>query len=70
MKMLRDSKPIVYPTFQAQMDWRDGLDIGYNPYPFKSEYWYRYREAYTALAESERRSLNEIAAMGGEPTGE
>ena len=40
-------KPHLYaPEKQVKIDIGIGRDIGYNPYPIYSDYWYEYRRLY------------------------
>lgn len=46
MKLPRTENHLLHPTIQAKLDFEAGKDIGHNPYPFKSDYWAIYRDAY------------------------
>lgn len=37
------------PCKQAPLDFNIGRDIGYNPYPIYSDYWYEYRAIWFRL---------------------
>ena len=58
------------PIKQAELDYAEGMDIGYNPYPPESDNWVKYRDSWNDCYLKELYADQEIAAMGGEPTGD
>lgn len=66
----RTEQHIFPPKQQAERDWRDeSKDIGHNPFPYLSANWYQYRAAYEDCRGWAMLADQQIAAMGGEPTG-
>lgn len=45
-KHIRTENHLELPEKQAEIDFKQDKDIGYNPYPIYSEYWRRYRLAF------------------------